>query len=99
MMDERKIDSLLQISYKAKKLKFGYENVGKIKGKAFLIVAKDLSENTKKHILKKFKGEIFTYKTKKDLGALFGKNEVGVIILPFNQINLEIKEIFRRFSN
>jgi ribosomal protein L7Ae-like RNA K-turn-binding protein len=96
-MDERKLDSLLQLSFKARKLKFGYENIDKVKGKAFIIVAKDLSENTKKHILKRFKGDIFTYKTKNELGNLFGKNEIGVIILPENEINLKIKEIFRRF--
>lgn len=95
-MDERKIDSLLQISFKAHKIRFGYENVNRIKGDTFVIIAKDLSENTKRYILNRFKGEIFQYKTKEELGRLFGKNEVGVIILPRNELNLKIKEIFKK---
>lgn len=96
-MDERKIDSLIQLSYKARKIILGYENINKVKGKYFLIIAKDLSENTKKHILKRFKGEIFIYKTKKELGNLIGKNEIGVMILPETEINLRIKETLKNF--
>ena len=96
MMDERKIDTLLQLSFRARKIKFGYENVNKVKGDTFVIIAKDLSENTKRYILNRFKGEVFQYKTKEELGRLFGKNQVGVIILPKNEINLKIKEIFKK---
>lgn len=97
-MDKKKIDSLLQLSFKARKIKFGYENIDKVKGDTFVIIAKDLSENTKRYILNKFKGDIYQYKTKKDLGRLFGKNEVGVIILPKNELNLKIKEIFKKLQ-
>ena len=95
-MDERKIDTLLQLSFRARKIKFGYENVNKVKGDTFVIIAKDLSENTKRYILNRFKGEVFQYKTKEELGKLFGKNQVGVIILPKNELNLKIKEIFKK---
>ena len=95
-MDERKIDTLLQLSFRARKIKFGYENVNKVKGDTFVIIAKDLSENTKRYILNRFKGEVFQYKTKEELGRLFGKNQVGVIILPRNELNLKIKEIFKK---
>ncbi|HEV09574.1 MAG: 50S ribosomal protein L7ae [Sulfurihydrogenibium sp.] len=94
-MDERKIDSLLQLSYKARKLTFGYENIDRLKNIDFLIIASDLSENTKRHILKRFKGEIFVYKTKHSLGALFGKKEIGVIILLKDKLNLQIKDYFK----
>ncbi|WP_028950781.1 50S ribosomal protein L7 [Sulfurihydrogenibium subterraneum] len=95
-MDEKKIDTLLQLSFRAGKIRFGYENINKVKGGTFVIIAKDLSENTKRYILNRFKGEIFQYKTKEELGRLFGKNQVGVIILPRNELNLKIKEIFKK---
>ena len=58
---EKKVISLLQLAYRSGKLKFGYENLYKLKGKHFLILAKDLSENTKKDILKLNKFEIYFF--------------------------------------
>ena len=45
---EKKVISLLQFAYRSGKLKFGYENLYKLRGNYFLILANDLSENTKK---------------------------------------------------
>jgi ribosomal protein L7Ae-like RNA K-turn-binding protein len=92
---EKKVVSLLQFAYKSGKLMFGYENLHKLKGKYFLILAKDLSENTKKYILKLNKFEIYFFKSKQELGKIFGKNNVGVVAVLENNLGKEIKRFLK----
>ena len=98
-MEDKKVETLLQFAYKSGKLKFGYENLHKLKGKYFLILADDLSENTKKDILKLKKFEIYFFKTKKEIGKIFGKNNVGVVAVLEDSLGTEIKRFLkdRRF--
>jgi ribosomal protein L7Ae-like RNA K-turn-binding protein len=92
---EKKIISLLQFAYKSGKLKFGYENLHKLKGKYFLILAKDLSENTKKYILKLNRFEIYFFKSKQELGKIFRKNNIGVIAVLEDNLGREIKRFLK----
>lgn len=70
---EKKVVSLLQLAYRSGKLKFGFENLHKLKGKYFLILAKDLSENTKKNILKLNRFEIYFSKINRSLEKFLEK--------------------------
>jgi ribosomal protein L7Ae-like RNA K-turn-binding protein len=92
---EKKVVSLLQFAYRSGKLKFGFENLYKLKGKYFLILAKDLSENTKKDILKLNRFEIYFFKNKQELGKIFGKNNVGVVAVLEDNLGREIKRFLK----
>lgn len=92
---ERKVVSLLQFAYRSGKLKFGFENLYRLKGKYFLILAKDLSESTKKDILKLNKFEIYFFKNKQELGKIFGKNNVGVVAVLEDSLGREIKRFLK----
>lgn len=93
--NEGKVIDLLRLAYKSRSLKFGYDNLKKLKGKYFLILASDLSENTKRNIIKLDKFEIFTFKTKEELGKIFSKSNIGVVAVLENNLGLEIKRLLK----
>ena len=98
---EKKILNLLQIAWKGRLIKIGYDNVVNElkKGKeGFLIIAKDISKRTKRNILFKYKGDFFEIFSKELLGSSIGKKEVGIIFIPESKLGLKIKELLNKYK-
>lgn len=98
---EKQILNLLQIAWKGRLIKIGYDDVleelkkGK---KGFLILAEDISKRTKRNILFKYKDDYFEAFTKEVLGNSLGKKEVGIIFIPESKLGLKIKELLNKYK-
>jgi len=98
---EKQILNMLQIAWKGRLIKIGYDDVvnelkkGK---KGFLIIAKDISKRTKRNILFKYKGDFFEVFSKKLLGSSIGKKEVGIIFIPETKLGLKIKDLLNKYE-
>lgn len=87
-----RIVNLLQLAYRAGKVKFGYERLEKEKEDCFIIAATDLSNRTKRHILSLNRFKVYFYFDKSRLSCIFNKNNVGVVIVKRDGIGTEIEK-------
>lgn len=95
----KNIRSLIQLGWKGRLIKIGYDDTLKSlkKGeKGFLIIVKDISKRTKRNILYKYDGDYFEIFTKKELGNMIGKKEVGIIFIPENKYGLKLKDSLQK---
>lgn len=92
----RNLVGLMQLAYKAGKLKFGYDTLEKLRGDYFLLIAQDLSERTKRDILSKYNFKVYSLFTKDCLGRVFGKGSVGVVIVKRDELGREIERILQQ---
>lgn len=90
------LESLLRLAYKAGSVKFGFETLEKVRGDYFLILAKDLSERTKRNIFYKFKVDVYQLWDKEKLSNLFRKSNVGVVIVRKDGLGEKIQAILER---
>ncbi|MEZ0322953.1 MAG: 50S ribosomal protein L7ae [Hydrogenothermaceae bacterium] len=90
------LEPLLRLAYKAGSVKFGFETLERIKGDYFLIVAKDLSKRTERNIFSKFKVDVYQIWDKDKLSKLFGKNNIGVVIVKKDGLGMKIQTILER---
>lgn len=90
------LESLLRLAYKAGSIKFGFETLEKMKGDYFIILAKDLSERTKRNIFYRFKVDVYQVWDKERLSSLFRKNNLGVVIVKKDGLGKKIQAILER---
>lgn len=103
---EKEIVSLIQLGWRSRLIKIGFEETEKafLKGKkGFLILAKDLSENSRKKILRKCiesndKCTYFEFHTKEDLGKILGKKSVGIIFVPKTKLGIKIQSLLNKYQ-
>ncbi len=103
---EKEIVSLIQLGWRSRLIKIGFEDTDKEfkKGKkGFLILAKDLSENSRKKILRKCiesndKCAYFEFLTKENLGKFLGKKSVGIIFIPEAKLGIKIKNLLNKYQ-
>jgi len=96
----KNIKNLIQLGWRSRLIKIGYDDTLKElkKGvKGFLILAEDLSKRTKRNILYKYKGDFYEIFTKKEIGKMLGKEEVGIIFVPENKYGLKLKGLIEKY--
>ena len=96
----KQIISLIQIGWRGRLIKIGYEDTQKEleKGKkGFLIIAEDIAERTKRNILRERNTEFYQLFTKEQLGKFIGKKEVGIIFVPLNKFGLKLKGLIAQY--
>lgn len=84
---------LLRLGYRAGAVRFGQETLDKIRGRCVVLAATDLSERTKRYILSKPGHKVYVCFTKETLSKIFGKNNIGVVIIKEGSICREIEKI------
>ncbi len=97
---EKQIINLLQIGWRSRQIKIGFDDTVKEleKGKkGFLILAEDISDRTKRNILRKTKVEYFQIFTKLSLGYALGRGEVGIIFVPETKFGLKLKNLLKQY--
>ncbi len=98
---EKQIISLLQLGWRSRQIKIGYDDVlfALKKGqKGFLILAEDISKRTQRNILFKYTGDYYKLFTKDKLGRAIGKNEVGIIFIPQNKYGQKLKQLIEKYE-
>ncbi|WP_457642833.1 L7Ae/L30e/S12e/Gadd45 family ribosomal protein [Persephonella sp.] len=98
---KKQIVSLLQIGWRGRLIKIGYDETEKElkKGrKGFLIIATDIAERTKRNILRLKDFEYYQLFTKEEIGKYLGKKEVGIIFVPLNKFGLKLKGLIAQYK-
>ncbi len=98
---ERQIINLVQIGWRGRIIKIGYDEAEKAlkKGKkGFLIIAEDIAERTKRNILRIKNVEYFQIFNKLQLGSFIGKREVGIIFVPETKFGLKLKSLIAQYT-
>ncbi|MBK3333018.1 hypothetical protein GWK41_08045 [Persephonella atlantica] len=98
---ERQIINLLQLAWRGRIIKIGYDEAEKAlkKGKkGFLIIAEDIAERTKRNILRVGNVEYFQLFNKLLLGSFIGKQEVGIIFVPETKFGLKLKSLIAQYT-
>ena len=96
----KQIISLIQIGWRGRLIKIGYEDTQKElqkDRKGFLIIAEDIAERTKRNILRERNTEFYQLFTKEQLGKFIGKKEVGIIFVPLNKFGLKLKGLIAQY--
>ena len=97
---EKQIINLLQLGWRSRVIKIGFDDtIKELKNNknGFLILAKDISQRTKRNILFKYSGKYYELFTKKELGSFIGKREVGIIFIPYTKFGKKLKEKIEKY--
>ena len=96
----KQIIQLIQLGWRSRIIKIGFDSskaeIEKGK-KGFLILAEDIAERTKRHILELFKGDYYILFTKKQIGSFLGKKNVGIIFIPENKFGVKLKNLIKQY--
>lgn len=97
---EKQIVSQIQLGWRSRLVKIGLEDtleqVKKGK-KGIVILAKDFSERSKRKLFNVFKGKCYYFLTKAKLGKILGKQEVGVLFIPYNRFSLKLENLLNQY--
>ncbi len=97
---EKQIVQLIQLGWRSRIIKIGYESSKEEieKGKkGFLIIAEDIADRTKRHILELFKGDYYILFTKEQIGSFLGKKNVGIVFVPENKFGIKLKNLIKQY--
>jgi len=97
---EKQIVQLIQLGWRSRIIKIGYESSKEEieKGKkGFLIIAEDIADRTKRHILELFKGDYYILFTKEQIGSFLGKKNVGIVFIPENKFGIKLKNLIKQY--
>ena len=101
----RKIASLLGMARKSGLVAAGFDSAieaAKRDTGGLLILALDLSENTKKKAMEEgagFAGRLVEYSTKDMLGSMLGMDPVGIVFIKNRELSDSLKKEIRRLIN
>ncbi len=97
---QKQIVQLIQLGWRSRIIKIGFESSKEEikKGKkGFLILAGDIAERTKRHILELFKGDYYIIFTKEQIGSFIGKKNVGIVFVPENKFGIKLKNLIKQY--
>jgi len=97
---EKQIINQIQLGWRSRLVKIGLEDTlmqikkGK---KGIAILAKDFSDRSKRKLFNVFNGKYFYFLTKEKLGKILGKQEVGVLFIPYNRFSLKLENLLNQY--
>jgi ribosomal protein L7Ae-like RNA K-turn-binding protein len=97
---ENQIKRQIQLGWKSRLVKIGLEDtLSQIKKgkKGIVILAKDFSERSKRKLFNIFDGKYFYFLTKENLGKMLGKQQVGIIFIPYNKFSLKLENLLNQY--
>ncbi len=97
---ERQIIQLIQLGWRSRIIKIGFDSLKKEvekENKGFLIIAEDIADRTKRHILELFKGDYYFLFTKEQIGSFIGKKNVGILFIPENKFGVKLKNLIKQY--
>lgn len=97
---EKQIINQIQLGWRSILVKIGLEDtlMQIKKGKrGIAILAKDFSERSKRKLFNVFNGKYFYFLTKEKLGKILGKQEVGVLFIPYNRFSLKLENLLNQY--
>jgi len=97
---EKQIINQIQLGWKSRLIKIGlHDTLIQIKkGKrGIVILAKDFSDRSKRKLFNVFDGKYFYFLTKDKLGKILGKQEVGILFIPYNKFSLKLENLMNQY--
>lgn len=97
---EKQIINQIQLGWKSRLVKIGLEDTllqikkGK---KGIVILANDFSYRSKRKLFNVFNDKYFYFLTKEKLGKILGKQEVGILFIPYNKFSLKLENLLNQY--